>query len=142
MKNKIKNTFAEFLANSVGLVCVIDKEFHFLMVNHEWETTFGFSNSELEGKIAYNFIHPDDLEKVRVAFQQLKTNKKNSNQITRYSNKNGSYRSIEWNAYSDEEKIYITAQDLTDQMEVEFNLLESEKYYNNKYKLQQIIDAE
>lgn len=103
-----------FFELNLELFCIADMDGNFVRVNHPWETVLGYSIQELEGRKFLDFVHPDDMESTLEAMSQLKDQQKIFNFVNRYRNKNGSWRSIEWQAQPSGSLIYAVARDITE----------------------------
>jgi PAS domain S-box-containing protein len=111
-----------YFTNALDLLCIADTDGYFRRLNPEWESTLGFSISELEGHRFLDFVHPDDLEATLQAVSQLAEQKEVLNFTNRYRCKSGAYRWIEWRSFPRETDIYAVARDITDRKRVEKEL--------------------
>ena len=62
----------------------------------------------------FDFVHHDDLERTRQALSTLASQQKLISFENRYRSKDGTYRSLEWNAASAGHLIYAAARDVTE----------------------------
>ncbi len=128
MKEKYpKDIFIQFFENSIDLQCIADTKGFFRKLNKEWESTLGYPVSELEGKRFIEFVHPDDVEKTIAATKHLANNNKIQNFVNRYRHQNGTYRWIEWRSFPVKELVYASARDITERINIEHALKESEE---------------
>lgn len=100
---------------SNDLMAALDRQGRFTRASPSWQRVLGWSPEELTGRLAFELIHPEDLEHTRalhahavnegaevVAFEN------------RYRRKDGAYRWLEWNARRAGERWYAVARDITD----------------------------
>jgi diguanylate cyclase (GGDEF)-like protein/PAS domain S-box-containing protein len=111
-----------FFTTSLDLFCIANTDGYFLRLNHQWESTLGYSISELEGKRFLDFVHPDDLDATVSATAQLSKQEMVFNFESRYRCKDGSYRWIEWRSTPVGNLIYAAARDITERKQSEENL--------------------
>jgi len=128
-KQTSDHIFDLFFENSIDLLCIADKSGNFVKLNNAWTDTLGYQLTELEGRPYIEFVHPEDVESTIQATIQLANNQKVQHFINRYKHKNGKYRWIEWLSYPSEDTVYASAHDITDRIEAEQALKESESKY-------------
>jgi PAS domain S-box-containing protein len=116
-----------FFNSSLDLICIADTQGTFRRLNPEWERTFGYPLSELEGKRFLDLVHPDDIAATMEALSKLGGKDAILNFENRYRHKDGSYRWIEWRSYPYGNLIYAAARDITDRKRAEEALRESEE---------------
>ncbi len=109
-----QDVLSEFFNHSIVLLCIADSKGRFLELNLEWERCFGYSNKELLGKRYFDLIHPNDIEESKKAFNLLDKKIAVVNDVvSRFKHKNGKYRWIECRFYHKDDKMYISAYDIT-----------------------------
>ncbi len=118
-----------FFNLSMNLLCIAGFDGYFKQLNPVWETTLGYSISELLSQPYLNFVHPDDQDATQREAQQLVHNSVSTiNFENRYRCKDGSYRWLLWSATPvvEEGLIYTVAHDITarKQTEEKLHLLE------------------
>lgn len=88
---------------------------HLLQVNPAWEKVLGYSEEELKGVHAVEFIHPDDRPAVIERVALLKRGLTVDYFEVRVRHKDGSYRWLGWTAapFPSEQLIYIFGRDVT-----------------------------
>lgn len=117
-----------FFENSIDLLCVINSDGIFEKINPEWEFALGYAPYEMEGEKFTDFLHPDDIEKTLEEAKHQATNKNRvSNFVNRYKHKDGSYRWIEWRSFLLEDLVYASARDISQRVNAEEALKESEE---------------
>jgi PAS domain S-box-containing protein len=124
-----------FFDAPLDLLCIGDEKGTLLKLNPQWETTTGFSLSELIGRPFTDFVHPDDSAAVRAAFDGIDPRKGLLQFTGRIRCKDGSYRWLEWKIRRRGGYFYSSARDITDRMEMEEDIRES------RQMLQTILDA-
>ncbi len=121
--------FERFFNVSLQLLCIADTSGSFIRVNPLWEQVLGYSKEELDGAVFLDFVHPDDLPSTLKALENLKNQEIVLGFLNRYRCKNGTYKWIEWNSYPINDKIYAVANDVTQHIELENSLRESEEKF-------------
>jgi PAS domain S-box-containing protein len=109
----------KFFENALDLLCIADTDGNFRRLSRQWESTLGYSRSEMEGRSFLSFIHPDDLAATQTVVAQLSAGKSAVNFVNRYRCKDGSYRWIEWRAYPVGKVLYSAARDITERVVAE-----------------------
>jgi len=109
----------KFFENALDLLCIADTNGNLRRLSRQWETTLGFSRSEMEGKPFFSFVHPDDIASTKEAVAKLSAGEPAVNFVNRYLCKDGSYRWIEWRSYPVGTFLYATALDITDRIKAE-----------------------
>jgi two-component system, sensor histidine kinase and response regulator len=118
-----------FFSINLDLLCIADIDGTFRRLNRAWETTLGYELSELEGKRFLDFVHPDDVAGTAETTSKLSDQQTVWNFLNRYRCKDGSYRWIEWISAPAGNLIYAAARDITERMQAEESLRESEEKY-------------
>ncbi len=116
-----------FFSTNLDLLCIADVDGKFVKVNKSWADMLGYTSTELETKEFLSFVHPDDMQATLEALMDLKAAKDILNFTNRYRTKDGSYRHIEWRSRPYGHLIYSSARDITDRLESETKLRETEK---------------
>jgi PAS domain S-box-containing protein len=113
-----------FFNIALDLLCIADTDGHFRRLNHEWESTLGFSLGELEGRQFLELVHPEDVQGTIEAIATLSAQKPVIGFANRYRCKDGSYRWIEWRSAPSGRMIYAAARDITQHIEAQERLRE------------------
>ena len=110
-----------FFELSLDLLCFADFSGYFRHLNPAWETTLGFTRTELTSCPSIEFVHPDDRERTLSQNREVKTGQHARAFENRYRCKDGSYRWLLWNASPDFERrvIYSVARDVTERKRAE-----------------------
>ena len=111
------------------LVCIASMDGYFKKINDVWETTLGFTRSELLGEPFENFIHPDDIGPTQQEVARQISGNSTINFTNRYRTKYGEYRWLEWYATPaiNGETLYAAALDITERKLAEENLAKTNK---------------
>jgi len=115
----------DFFQSSLDLLCIADFEGQFVRLNPQWESVLGYGRKELEGRLFFNLVHPEDIPATRAAMEHLKRQQPLLNFENRYRCKDGSYRWIEWRAQPRGNLIYAAARDVTERKRMERELREA-----------------
>jgi len=127
-RDEINEELDQFFSTSLDLLCIADADGNFRRVNKEWENILGYSTGDLEKRSFLDFVHPDDLQ------ETIDKTRESSispvfNFINRYRCKDGSYRYIEWRSTPHDKLIYAAARDITERIENEKALRDSEERF-------------
>jgi PAS domain S-box-containing protein len=122
---------------SPDLFCTIDSEGHLVYVNPTWTRSLGFPVESFLGRPYLEWVHPDDVEKTKLAVESLKTGALVPVFENRYRHRDGSYRWLEWHAVGVVEAglSYAFARDVTERHEAEIRLRESEERFRTLFQL-------
>ena len=134
----IKETKAELdkiMDFSLDVICTIDDDGNFVKVSTASEKVWGYRPDELVGQSYTKLVHPDDLEKTKIAILEViagfdQTNFQNTN-----IKKDGAEVPVLWSAkWDDTEKMmFCIAKDGTEKVKQEAALIDSEKLYKNLF---------
>ncbi|MBS2099394.1 PAS domain S-box protein [Carboxylicivirga linearis] len=116
-----------FFSLTLDFLCIGKISGVFVKINNAWIRQLGYAYTELEGHNVLEFIHEDDLDMTKQALRQLSDKEEVRNHISRFRNKKGEYRYLDWHAASLNESIYAAARDITEQKEYEKNLLRAQE---------------
>jgi PAS domain S-box-containing protein len=121
---------------SRDLQAVVDERGYFLQVSDAWHTMLGWQATEVVGHRAYEFIHPDDRPAgERPFFSNLTRGPAFENRVR---HKDGSYRCISWLASQDEDTIYASGRDVTEQKEQASALAQAEATLRQSQKMEAV----
>lgn len=130
----LQDSFEElerFFTLSMELLCVADTDGNFIKLNNVWEATLGYPLSELQGRRFLDFVHPDDYEATMQAIATLDSQYPLPHFINRYRHKDGTYLFLEWQSYPHGKLIYAAARDITERIQMEMALRDSEARYRS-----------
>ena len=126
--------YRDIIEGTTDLVTVVDGKGRFLFVNHMAEKVYGYSAEDCIGKLAFDFIHPDDRDETMAAFGQWLEKKEPTVTFeNRQMHRDGSFRHMQWiiqyhrGHKGDAAKFMSTARDITEQKNLEAQLRQSQK---------------
>jgi len=120
------NELNVFFTESLDLLCIADLEGFFLELNPHWEEALGYSVAELTSRRFLEFVHPEDVPATDAAMSGLRTGQPLLHFVNRYRTKEGTYRWLEWRAFPRGDLVYAAARDLTERVEAERAIRDSE----------------
>lgn len=129
-KHQAEEDRNHFFVLALDLLCVAGFDGYFKDLNPAWETTLGWTIEELRARPFREWLHPDDHAaslanaNLLAAPGEAKTTFEN-----RFRCRDGSYRSLLWNAAAvpSQGLIYAIARDVTDQKRLEEQYRQSQK---------------
>lgn len=111
-------TIDKFFDLSFDLNCVTTMRGKILLINESWQDVTGYGSEELEGRRILDYMHPDDLPKIKKIIGALKTgNEERLNLTTRFRCLSGEYKVFEWSMFFYQAKAYATARVCTKHLE-------------------------
>lgn len=125
-----------FFELSRDLLCVADFDGFFLQLSPSWGQLLGYTTEELTATPFEEFIHPEDRERTAALFEDQVSRGLSAIRFqNRYRHKDGSYRTLSWNATPDPEAglVYAVAQCLDPQIEAERAILASEELFRSAF---------
>ncbi|SEI41865.1 PAS domain S-box protein [Frateuria terrea] len=122
--------------HSRDLQAVVDEHGYFLQVSDAWSTVLGWQAADVVGHRAYEFVHPDDRPAgERPFFANLAKGPAFEN---RMRHRDGSYRCISWVASQDEDTIYASGRDVSEQKEQAQALAKAEAALRQSQKMEAV----
>ncbi|MDW7668793.1 MAG: PAS domain S-box protein [Bacillota bacterium] len=121
----------DFFNLSLDIMCIIDENNEIENVNKACEDILGYKVSEIKGKKLTEFVHPEDVDRVLINIHTLKKNKEVTNSVSRYLKKNGNCCYLEWRAAYHNRKIYATAREIEEKIQIKNKLKSSEENFKN-----------
>jgi PAS domain S-box-containing protein len=120
-RKKIEQERERFLAVGSDLQAITGINGYFHWVSPTFERILGWTPDFMTSRPWTEFVHPDDLGASVSEADSLFSGNESLRFENRYRHKDGSYRWLLWNAqpYPEEQVIYGTAVDITDQVRVE-----------------------
>lgn len=105
----------------LDVVCVVDREGHFLYVSAASEQVFGYRPEEMVGRTVQELVHPDDRERTLAIAEKVMSGDSSTLIENRYIRKNGSVAHIMWSAHwSERDQVRIgVARDVTRRKQAE-----------------------
>ncbi len=123
--------------NTQEMSVIIDREGVFVAVNPATTKMLGWSEAELIGHSAFDFILPDDLDSTLGALEQARREALPAFQ-NRYWTKDGGVRWISWVAAPDQDLIYASGRDITAEKEAADALALSEEALRQAQKMEAV----
>ena len=117
---------------------VLGLDGYFGSSNPAWQATLGYTPEEIGGTIFFDFLHPDDLDRSRAAFDQAVAGQTLSRFDNRYRHKGGGYRWLSWVAIPDGGKIYCSARDITAEREFQAELANAQEALRQAQKMEAV----
>jgi len=118
-----------FFSVNLDLLCIADTDGNFIKLNESWKDVLGYSLEEILQHKFLDFVHPDDLNSTLRAVAELDGQRDVKNFTNRYIAKDGSEHFIEWKSHPKGKLIYAAARDITERVEIDRKLQQSEEYY-------------
>ncbi|MCK4898420.1 MAG: PAS domain S-box protein, partial [Anaerolineales bacterium] len=119
---------------SPDMVGVFTTEGKLLKVNPAWEEILGYKPNELLDSGWTDLVHPDDVGDTNKEVEKQLEGSSVVNFINRYKSKDGSYKTLEWQAtYATEGIVHATARDVTEHMHMQAKLRTSEAIFKGIY---------
>ena len=87
--------FRALVQEGSDLIGILDIDGYYSFVSENYKDIVGFKPSDLVGKNAYHFIHPDDIKRVREQFFQLKEQKQVKISPFRFRDSTGKFRWVQ-----------------------------------------------
>lgn len=115
----------QFFALSDNFMCIINPQGHFIKVNPAFMHKLGYSLDELYAIPFIDFIHPEDIPLTIEHFNGLYSEDVSISFKNRVLHRDGHFLDLAWDMgmQSSTSIIYATAIDITQQLEIERNLL-------------------
>ena len=121
---------------SPDMLTVCTTEGEFLQVNPTWEKVLGFQTEDILRLGWANLVHPDDVERTNNEVEKQLLGSPVVNFINRFRCKDGSYKTLEWQAsYAVKGIVHASARDITERVQMEEALAEQRAF------LRQVIDT-
>lgn len=131
---KSERWFHALLDNSLDLITVVSAEGKITYASPSLERVLGWKPADLTGRSIFEWIHPEDSEELKAAFQRASTNRPSEERFVelRFRAPDGNYRRLEVigrNSLSDPavRGIVVSARDVTEKREAQEQLRRSEE---------------
>lgn len=135
-----KKELSDYFDNTLDLFCISDIHGKFLKLNNQWQQLLGYELEQLQNKSFLEFVHPEDLPSTRDTLALLAKRKRIDHFVNRFRHKNDSWRWVQWNFFSNENQIYSSARDITEQKKVEDELRLAALVYQNSSEAMMVTD--
>jgi PAS domain S-box-containing protein len=136
-RKKSEELFREITENMVEMICLTDKDGYFVYAGPSYKSTLGYDPERLIGKSVFNFVHPDDLDRIKDEFNIFLESLTPRKSEYRCLHADGHYLWLETYGnfiYDDAgniKKIVFTGRDITKRKELEQKLKNSYEIINN-----------
>ncbi len=126
---------------SRDVICANDAEGRFLTVSAACEQLWGYPAAELIGKNCAEMVHPDDLERSRLANVEIVAGQPVTDFENRYIRKDGTTVDVLWSAYWSEsdQTLFQVARDITHRKRAEVALQKSNLQLESAHHSTQLI---
>jgi len=131
LKSDSFSELSPFFNVSLDLLCITDLSGKILKINKTWAEVLNYYDKDIKNNFIWDYVHKEDFDKTFQAIEGLKKEGKLFNLINRYKTKNGDYKHLEWRAFVYENRIYVSARDISQEIEAEKKL----RYSENKLRL-------
>lgn len=103
-----------FWERATELFAVVGADGRFLRVNPAWTRVLGWSETDLVGRPALEFVHPEDVAATRAAAIDVTPDGRALREMqNRYRHKDGSVRWLRWSGYEQDGRWYGIGRDIT-----------------------------
>ena len=129
-----------FFEQGVNLHLIERLDSTIVRANHAWESVVGYPPSELQGRRALDFVHPDDVATTIEAMGSLGAGSVAQGFENRCRAADGSYRLLRWSAVTDMERglVFAAATDVTERRATEDALADSERRLKDAQRMAQM----
>lgn len=136
LQNRAKLERDWFFELSIDFMAVATFEGAFHELNPAWEKALGWSLDELRERPFLDFVHPDDRAETVREMRKMEAGKSSVSFSNRYRCRDGSYRTLAWNAEPllDLGLIFAIARDVTSYEETLSSLRVSEERFRNLFE--------
>lgn len=114
----------DFFQISLDLLCVMNLDGSLIELNPQWKTTLEWTFAEFHARPFLEFIHADDIARIKTEITKLSQSDCTSSFEMRFLHKDGTYRWQRWYATSSQKKkvILITVRDISNERAKDFEL--------------------
>lgn len=123
---------------SPDLLSVMNADGCFESTNSAWRAVLGWSEEELGRKPHTDFVHPEDIERSRIAFGNAQRGDPVLRFENRYRHRDGEYRWLSWVAVRESGKVYCSARDVTTEKEQADALRQTEEALRQSQKMEAV----
>ncbi|HWW01463.1 MAG TPA: PAS domain S-box protein [Candidatus Acidoferrum sp.] len=127
--------FRALTENCLDILTILNREGVYLYNSPSLMRVLGYAPGELAGRSAFSLVHPDDVQRVMLAFNEGLHHPERTIRLEfRFQHRDGSWRDLEAvgrNRFEDPEigGMVVNSRDVTDRIRAESDLRESERQY-------------
>lgn len=131
-KTKLEN----IVAASPDVICSIDGNAIFLDVSAASEKVLGYKPEEMNGKVLFEFLHPDDIQATLEMAPKVREAGFFIHFENRYIKKDGTVINMSWTGsyLAEKDILYCVGRDITEKKRIELSLIASERYYKSLFE--------
>jgi PAS domain S-box-containing protein len=138
-RKQAETAFRNIFEVSSDLICVANPSGEYIKVSRSCEEILGYTPEEFMNLGWPKLVHPDDTELTRDKMAKQLEGATAVNFINRFRHKDGSYKSLEWNATPCTDcYLYGAARDITERKKAEEALYASEEMMRNSQSVAHI----
>jgi PAS domain S-box-containing protein len=138
-RKQTETAFRNIFEMSSDLICVANPSGEYIKVSRSCEKILGYTSEEVMDLGWTQLVHPDDIEATRDKIENQLVGKTTVGFVNRYRHKDGSYKSLEWNAvFSPDGYVYGAARDITERQQAEEALRASEEMMRTSQEVAKI----
>ena len=138
-RKRAQTDFENVFELSQDMICVATPRGGFVQVSPSCEAILGYTVSEMLDLDWTELIHPDDRAPTQAKVEAQLQGKDTVDFVNRYRCKDGSYKSLEWNAtFAKNGNVYGAARDISSRLQDEENRLALEAQLRQSQKLESI----
>lgn len=123
---------------SPDMLSVINADGTFERTNSAWGLALGWSEKDLSGAPYTDFVHPEDVERSRAAFEDIASGSPAFRFENRFRHNSDGYRWLSWVVVPDSGKIYCSARDVTAEKEQFEALHQAEESLRQSHKMEAV----
>ena len=123
---------------SRDIIAVASLDGRFRDVNPAFETLLGWSETEALSLPVFDFVHPDDRDKLREVLSELRTGRTVSQVELRHRGRNDAYRWISWTIVPEGERLSLVGRDVTADREQRQALADAENALRHSQKMEAV----
>ena len=134
-KNCLQSDLETFFSVSLSLMVILDLDGRILRANHAFSELLGLDPEAIIGKLAVDYIHPDDTARTLASLDSLEEGSTVINCVNRLRGADQHYHSVEWQARVHNGRVFASGVDVTERLAMENRAQQDSTF------LQNVIDA-
>lgn len=123
---------------SPDLLGALNADGYFETSNPAWKSVLGWSEAEVAGMSMFELLHPDDVERTREWLALTQQGQPAIRFPNRYRCKDGTYRWISWVGIPEDEMIYCSGRDITEEKAAEAELVSAQEALRQSQKMEAV----